>query len=367
MLKYKEMKHIIAIATLAFSIFHLSSSTANAQTSTGAYMPGVTQEGAVYFLPKTAVNVVVKIEKATYTPGDFAPYAERFLRLSNVEMKPSVSYRIISISETAIGVRDTTKAYAVKFNNKTSAINVALADDGVLLAVNAAPNVNELPMPFKAAPKPNAINPRQFMNEEILAAGSTAKMAQLTAQEIYDIRDSRSQLIKGQADFMPKDGEQMKLMLGQLEQQDKALTSLFAGTTVCDTTEATLIVCPTEEVQMLPFFRFSKHFGMVEADDVSGEPYFISIENLTQLPATNSEQAAKKKKAENGLYYNVPGKMRLTLYHGNEILSQKEYAAAQFGNVELLSADLFNKHYGTKLWMNPVTGAIDKLEAEQPK
>ena len=80
------MKHIIAIATLAFSIFHLSSSTANAQTSTGAYMPGVTQEGAVYFLPKTAVNVVVKIEKATYTPGDFAPYAERFLRLSNVEM-----------------------------------------------------------------------------------------------------------------------------------------------------------------------------------------------------------------------------------------------------------------------------------------
>ena len=50
-------------------------------------MPGVTQEGAVYFLPKTAVNVVVKIEKATYTPGDFAPYAERFLRLSNPYLK----------------------------------------------------------------------------------------------------------------------------------------------------------------------------------------------------------------------------------------------------------------------------------------
>ena len=41
--------------------------------------------------------------------------------------------------------------------------------------------------------------------------------------------------------------------------------------------------------------------------------------------------------------------------------------AAQFGNVELLSGELFNKHYGTHLWLNPVTGAIDKLEAEQPK
>ena len=35
--------------------------------------------------------------------------------------------------------------------------------------------------------------------------------------------------------------------------------------------------------------------------------------------------------------------------------------------MELLSGDLFNKHYGTRIWLNPVTGSIDKLEAEQPK
>ena len=244
---------------------------------------------------------------------------------------------------------------------------MAQAEDGVLLAINAEPNYQELPTPFKAAPKPAAVNPRQFMNEEILVAGSTAKMAQLTAQEIYDIRDSRSQLVKGQADFMPKDGDQMKLMLSQLDMQDKALTSLFAGTAVCDTLEEVFIVSPNQELKKTPLFRFSKHFGLVDADDLSGTPYYISVQNLTQLPATDQEQAAKKKKAENGLYYNVPGKLRSIIYSGNNAVSKEDFPAAQFGNVELLNAELFNKHYGTKLWMNPLTGGIDKLEAEQPK
>ena len=356
----------VAAVCLQLSIFNHQSSTCQAQTQTGIYMPGASQEGAVYFLPKTAVRVTILTEKAVYTPGDFALYAERYLRLKGVSSEPSTTNRILSISQTAIGVRDTAKAYNVKFNNKTSAINVALADDGVILALNAKPTPQDIPAPFKPAPKPAVVNPRQFMNEEILAAGSTAKMAQLTAQEIYDIRDSRSQLIKGQADFMPKDGEQMKMMLNQMDRQDQALTSLFAGTTVCDTTEHVFIIVPDGNLNRT-LFRFSKRFGLVDADDLSGAPYIINVKNQTQLPATDAEQAAKKKKAENGFYYNVPGKMQVAIFNGNELVSEEDFPAAQFGNVELLSGDLFNKHFGTRLWLNPVTGGIDKLEAEQPK
>lgn len=356
------MRHILALAVLVFST--VISSTA--QTATSAYVPGITQDGATYFLPKTAIRIAVKIEKSVYTPGDFAPYAERFLRLSGVSPQPSTTYRIIDISQMAIGVRDTSKVYSVKFNNKTSAINLALAEDGVILAINAEPVPVAIPAPFKASPKQATVNPRQFLNEEILAAGSTAKMASLTAQEIYDIRDSRSQLIKGQADFMPKDGEQMKMMLSQMDQQDKALTSLFAGTVVCDTTEEVFVVRPGSEMQNQLLFRFSRHFGLVDADDMSGAPYFIDVKNLTQLPA-GTVPAGKPKKAENGLYYIVPGKMRSAIHDGKEFLCKDEFPAAQFGNVELLSGDLFNKHYGTRLWLNPVSGAIERLEAEQPK
>ena len=128
-----------------------------------------------------------------------------------------------------------------------------------------------------------------------------------------------------------------------------------------------LIASLSGSPQAQTLFRFSKHFGIVDADDVSGTPYYIGIQNLTQLPATDEEMAAKKHKAVNGLYYNVPGKLRSTIFCGNDVISKEDFPAAQFGNVELLTGDLFNKHYGTRLWLNPLTGGIDKLEAEQPK
>ena len=137
----------VAAVCLQLSIFNHQSSTCQAQTQTGIYIPGVSQEGAVYFLPKTAIRVTILTEKAVYTPGDFALYAERYLRLKGVSSEPSTTNRILSISQTAIGVRDTAKAYNVKFNNKTSAINVALADDGVILALNAKPTPQDIPAP----------------------------------------------------------------------------------------------------------------------------------------------------------------------------------------------------------------------------
>ena len=85
-----DMKRILTIATLALTL-----SNVEAQTSTSTYQPGITQDGATYFLPKTAIHIAVKIEKTVYTPGDFAPYAERFLRLTDVSTEPSTTYRIV--------------------------------------------------------------------------------------------------------------------------------------------------------------------------------------------------------------------------------------------------------------------------------
>ena len=153
----------MGLVALLFAFFHIS--TLQAQTVTGQYVPGAMIDGAVYFLPKTAVRIAVLVEKSTYTPGDFAPYAERYLRLNNVSPEPSVSYRVLSLKQSALGVRDTTKAYNVRFSPKTSAINVATAEDGVLLAINATGTRQVEPQPFRPAAKPIAVNPRQFMNE----------------------------------------------------------------------------------------------------------------------------------------------------------------------------------------------------------
>lgn len=346
--------------------YHLSLFTCLSQTVTNNYQPGLTSDGAIYYLPKTAIRITVQIEKTTYTPGDFCKYADKYLRLKDVSTNPSINYRITAIRQEATSVADISKGFAVKFDPKTVAANIALSDDGVLLAINATPKAIPLLPKFTPAPQPEVVNPRQFMSEEILAAGSTAKMAELTAQDIYEIRESRNLLVRGQADNMPKDGAQLKLMLNQLDMQDRSLTSLFAGTTVKDTTEHTLTIVPNKETNQELLFRFSQKLGVVANDDLAGVPYYIKIVNLHTVPMADPEDK-KKQKQEQGIYINVPGKMKSTIFDTNGDLVTNEFPAAQFGNVELLSGALFNKRYTTHLWLNPVTGAIDRLEAEQPK
>ena len=198
--------------------FTLGTASSLAQTVISSYKPGVTSEGAVYYLPKTAIRVTMQVEKSTYTPGEFCKYSEKFLRMKDVPASASTKYRILSVKQEPFAVADTSKCYAVKFDAKTSACNVRLSDKGILLAINtdAKQQSKSISAPVQQI-RPLKKSPKSYLNEEILSAGSTAKMAELTAQEIYEIRESKSMLAKGQADFMPKDGEQLKLMLEELK------------------------------------------------------------------------------------------------------------------------------------------------------
>ena len=109
-------------------------------------------------------------------------------------------------------------------------------------------NAETLPTASVIPSNEKVINGADFKTEEILSAGSTAKMAELTANEIYDIRENRGLLTKGQADFMPKDGEQLKLMLSNLDTQEEGLLQLFRGTKAIETYVFTFDVVPNSEL-----------------------------------------------------------------------------------------------------------------------
>lgn len=358
------------IKLLAASMLLLASG-AMAQSEISNYQPGVTPEGAVYYLPKTVLRFTVYVEKTSYTPGDFCKYADRYLRLNEVGQEPAVDYKVLKVGVSAYGEADKRKAYAVKYNAKSVAANVKLADDGRLLAINTdnKDNKNE-PAPFVPARRPAPVDPHKYLNEDILSAGSTAKMAELTAQDIYEIRDSKNQLNRGEADFMPKDGEQLRIMLNNLDLQDRMMTQLFSGTVRKDTTVYTFVVCPEGEVSKQVLFRLSRQLGVVDKDDLSGVPYYLSVADLHSLPeapAVEEEPKKKKKNEDTGIFVNIPGKVRVTVFDGAEKLSETDMMAGQFGKVELLSAELFNKRATTRLMLNPVTGAVDRLDAELPK
>lgn len=321
-------------------------------------------EGTSYYLPKTAMKFTLMVEKSVYEPGQFAAYAQRYMKQDNVRLEPGTEYRIVDTRMHNIALPDTAKHFTLSLDKRYTISTVERTDDGLLLAINAQPKQAEEPAPFVPARKAKALNPRDYMNEDILTAGSSAKMAQLIAQEIYDIRDSRNQLQRGQAEFMPKDGQQLRIMMDGLDTQERALRQVFEGTTVKDTTEVTLVYVPKENVDRELFFRFSRHFGLVDNDDLSGVPYYISVSTDTKAAEDDSMKKEKKDKDDIGLVVNTPQKVRATLYCEGSKVDSYEFNAGQFGGTESLSGALFGKKLTSKIVLNPLTGGIESIKEE---
>lgn len=343
--------------------------SAAAQTEVGTYQPGVTAEGITYFLPTTQIRVLVTATRTHHTPGEFCNYAERYLRLKDVTQTPYDEWKIQEIEIIPFGTADKSKAYSIKLKSKTSAPFVQLTPDGRLLAINSPSKEEEEELPLPAIIKDQSpkINGADFKTEEILSAGSTSKMAELTANEIYDIRENRNLLTKGQADFMPKDGEQLRLMLANLEVQEKGLMQLFKGTSTTDTHVFAFDVNATENITKHALFSFSKYLGMVDTDDPAGTPVYISIEDQKTLPTPAAEKEGKSKKEPNDVRYIIPSRASVRVFSDEEEYVSQSVAMAQFGRVEHLGGELFNKKETTHLQLSPVTGNIVRIEAEKPE
>lgn len=319
-------------------------------------------DGINYFLPKTQIKIAVLVEKKSFTPGEYAPYANAFLK-KNVKQNNSTSFRVIGIRTYLDAIPDSSKNFTLSLDKKHSIIKLELNKNNVLTAINSKGPKEEPFVEFTPSRPAKHLDPRDFMSQEMLTAGSKEKVAELLVQDIYDIRESRDLLSRGEADNMPKDGEQLKLMFEQLNIKEKALRELFEGRTICDTTETIINFTPEKGVNNSIVFRFSKHNGITNINDLSGEPCYAIIEDLNVIPKIETNLEEDKKQKDNiGLYVNLPGKIRVTLEGEPIKKSSYEFYAAQFGNVEIISGQLFTKKQTTHISLYPTTGNIEKFD-----
>ena len=353
------MKRII-IALLFISCQVLFSEM-QAQAVSTPLTAGRTAEGVTYFLPKTAIRFNLLIEKKTYNPGEYAKYAEKYLGMTGIEQEEQVTYSVASYNICQIGVRDTSKCYTVELKGKSETADIKLSEDGVLLAINDEPAKPKLTAPFTPAVKKPTVDPHQFLSDDVRSAGSMAKKAEMTVNQLLELQEHRQQLITGEADDMPQDENQLRYMIEQIDRQRDALTSLFTGSIVRDTIEQIVTVSPEKEVQREVIFRLNKKLGLVDKDDLSGIPYYMSIEDLHR--SNTQKYGTPENKKDGGFYVNVPGRIRLTLHREQQQLGSFDIYAGQFGFVELRSGALF-KRYVTHMTLNPATGSVDKVHAD---
>ncbi len=337
--------------------------TAAAQTEVVTGVMRGKDYGVTYALPKTQIEIEVKANKITYTPGEFSKYADRYLRLNNVSADPKEYWELVSAQIKSVGIPDKDNVYFVKMKDKTVAPLIELTEDGIIKSINVPIDKKAAAPAQPLAAQKKKVNPRDFLTEEILMASSTAKMAELVAKEIYNIRESKNALVRGQADNMPKDGAQLKLMLDHLDEQEQAMTEMFSGVLNKEEKIYTIRLTPGKDMNNEVAFRFSKKLGIVANNDLAGEPVYITLKNLqtVKVPADDG------KKKVDGVAYNVPGKASIVLKQGKNTLFEAEVPVTQFGTVEYLAPTLFNKNSTVKVIFNPVTGGLVKVDREENK
>ncbi|MDR1371126.1 MAG: DUF4831 family protein [Dysgonamonadaceae bacterium] len=321
--------------------------------------------GVTYILPKTVLVINAEFSKTTLKAGLYAKYAEKYLGAAdNVITEDMVIYNLDEVEISSKGIPDKNEAYVIEFKAKTSAPFVYLTKDGVICTINAeytpeeSTTKKEVKKPSVTVPVPGV---QSAYTEEYLRAGSVSKMAEVAAKQIYKLRESRMDILTGDAENTPKDGEAMKIVLQQLEAQEKALVELFTGTRSIEKEFATFEADPTGNMEKEIIFRFSKYLGVVDADDLSGSPVYMNLKKIDSIEEAPVDPKAKKE--TKGIVYNIPGRASVELFFGIQQLFRGNMEIVQFGTKQILGTSIFEDKKGpVKVHFYPETGGIKQIQ-----
>ncbi|MDR2138148.1 MAG: DUF4831 family protein [Tannerella sp.] len=318
--------------------------------------------GVTYSLPKTSLIINVEVTKTTCKAGPYYKYAEKYLGVTDAVTEDRVNYELGKFTLTNKGIPDANNTYTVEFKAGTVAPYAYLTEDGLLCCINAeytpqAPAIEKAMENETASKSSSAV-----FTEELLMAGSMVRQAEVAAKQIFHIRESRMNILTGDSENLPPDGEAMKLVIKKLEDEEAVLTRLFTGMCTKETSYYDVTLIPQEDLEEEVLFRFSRKLGILDADDLGGEPIYISLKASERAPVLDPKEAEKKAKSMKGLIYNVPGKAQIEIKSGLKTLYKGEIPVVQFGTTESLAPTLFeDKKNPVKIFFYPETGAIKQI------
>lgn len=352
------LKYILPIALLA-SAFGMTAQTTQRFTASKS-----NEYGLVYSLPTTDLEITIETKHTQRTPGEYFNYSRRHLGIDNAITSPSTTVEIASVTIIPRGSADPDNRWQVQFKSGSTPW-MLLTADGRPLTINSAEaaDIDQPTLPTAVAAQPTILETefaRQAMTQDMIRSSSMSKRAELAAARIFELRETRSDLLSGQADNPPADGQAMQLVLDNLSKQEEALTAMFAGTEKTWTTVRTVTFSPdSTDVKNEVIARISPFDGVIDADNLAGAPLTLSLEITEQGQLPVNEKGEEKKFPKGGVAYQIPGKAVVTLtYEGRQIAS-KEVALAQLGVTFGIDPALFtDKKAPSQLQFDPVTGGI---------
>lgn len=319
----------------------------------------------IYSLPTTTLDITLEAEKTVRTPGEFYRYAKKYLGVDPIT-EPSSSYELKSVIVNPRGITDPEERYQVQFKSGSTPF-MMIDDQNVPLSVNypdvTLPEPPALPAPREA--KPTILEmpvAKQAVTAEMLQSPSSAKRAELAAARIYELRETRSDILSGNADNMPADGQAMQLVLDNLAAQEEALTAMFLGTVSTSTDVETFSFIPGETNPRQIIARLSMTDGFVDSDNLSGAPIYLDVTVSERGTLPKTEKGEEKRFPKGGLAYRIPGKAKATVTYNGKRLANRTVDVAQYGIVFGIDPNLFtDKKAPAYVIFNPSTGAISEI------
>ena len=316
--------------------------------------------GLVYTLPFTAFQIEVTAVKEVQIAGPYSKYSKIFTSDDDIIAEDAVKWSIESVKVTPYGIADSENRYVMQL--KAGAMTyIGVADDGMLLSINKEPDTPKLSSISKPDIEGTPVTGKEyleFVNEDFVSAQSSYKQAQALAEELMEIRDAKISLTRGTAETMPTDGKQLEIMLESLEKQEKSLTNAFTGSSWKDREVKTFSFVPEKEGRSV-LFRFSVSDGVVDANDYSGEPVYVSVKVTEEAELPMDSKGEEKKLPKDAVMYCIPGTAELSLSYIGTNLYQKEYPMSQFGMLFGLNPAIFtDKKEPSYAVFDPSTGAV---------
>lgn len=318
--------------------------------------------GIVYSLPQTALEVEISIRHDVYVAGPYYKYAKKSIGSSDVISENSDKWSIADVKVRPYGVTDSGIQYVMQLKPGSTSF-IAVDPDGMLLSINkevappAARNAGSL-QKENSPVIPTGKEYINYVNEDFVASQSSARQAQILAEQLMEVRDAKLSLTRGTADQMPSDGKQMELMLASLDRQETALARAFTGSMTTEYVTRKYSVVPDGDSKEV-LFRLSEFVGPVDAEDLSGDPVYIEFQTVNDAKMPVDAKGEPKKLPKDAIIYAIPGSAQVNISTLGKTLYQKELQFAQFGMTFGLNPSLFSdKKEPSYAVFDPVTGAL---------
>ncbi len=359
----------ISVKTLILTaVAVMTSMTVTAQTSQKLTANKTNEYGLIYTLPKTTLTVALSARKTVKTPGEFYLYAKKYLGTDPI-VTPSTTWELVGAQVVPGAVADMERQYIAQFKSGSSPFMMLTAEDFPLALNDEGYEMPAMPSVTLRGEdaKPTILEQpvaRQAVTEEMLQSHSSAKRAELAAAKIYELRQQRNDIIAGQAENMPSDGQAMQLALDNLAAQEAALTAMFLGTTSTSIEVKTYDFTPeaSSDAAKVVIARLSVVDGLVDASNLSGDPVYLNLTVTERGKLPVNEKGVVKTFPKGGVAYCIPGAMNAVVTFGGKTIVKESIEVAQYGVVFGLEPSLFtNKKETSYLHYNPLTGAILEL------